>query len=99
MTTNTLDSRISINPKIRAGKPCITGHRIAVHELAIWHEHLGMSIDAIAAEYDLSIADVYIGLGYYFVNKAQIDKEIREAQEEVEGLKKNHVSITSSELL
>lgn len=92
MTASTLDSRISINPKIRGGKACITGHRIAVHDLAIWHEHLGMSIDAIAAEYELTIADIYIGLAYYFLNKVQIDKEIKLAQKEVEELRKNHIS-------
>lgn len=98
MKASTLDNRISINSKIRAGKPCITGHRIAVHDLAIWHEHLGMSVAAIVAEYDLAIADVYIGLAYYFMNKVQIDKEIQAAKDEAEQLKKNHVSILDQKL-
>ena len=93
VTAKSLDTHIHIDPKIRGGKPCITGRRIAVHDLAIWHEHLGMSIDAIAVDYDLEIAYIYIGLGYYFANKEQIDEEIRLAKEEVEAMRKNHVSI------
>lgn len=93
ITARSLDTRISIDNRIRGGKPCITGRRIAVHDLAVWHEHLGMSIDTIAVEYNLSISDVYIGLGYYFANKEQIDAEIEAAKREIEMLRQNHVSI------
>jgi uncharacterized protein (DUF433 family) len=93
IAATSLDTRIHIDPRIRGGKPCITGRRIAIHDLAIWHEHLGMSVDVIAVEYDLDISDIYIGLAYYFANKEQIDKEIRAAKAEVEALQQNHVSV------
>lgn len=97
MKTN-LETRIISSPKIRGGKPCIQGHRIAIHDLAIWHEYHGMSVDEIATSYDLQLSDIYIGLGYYFANKAQIDAEIRKNQEEIEQLRKKHISILDEKL-
>jgi uncharacterized protein (DUF433 family) len=56
--TLVLDSRIVSNPKIKGGKPCIAGRRISVQDIAIWNEGIGMGVDKIAAEYDLSLTDI-----------------------------------------
>ena len=47
--TNTLQ-RISINPEIRFGKPCITGTRIAVGDVLSWLAS-GMTYEEIEEDY------------------------------------------------
>lgn len=76
-----LDSRITTNPKIKGGKPCIAGRRISVQDIVIWHERIGMGVDKIAAEYDLSLTDIYIALAFYYANREQIDQSIREDEQ------------------
>lgn len=87
MATKTLDQHIEITPGIAGGKPRIAGHRITVHDVAIWHEAMGKSADEIAAEYDLSLADVYAALAYYFDHRDEIDQEIKDSELLVETLK------------
>lgn len=71
-----LDSRIVIDKKIKGGKPCLAGHRIAVQDIVVWHERLGMAVDTIAADYDLTLTDIYIALAFYYANREAIDKSI-----------------------
>jgi len=84
-----LDSRIVIDEKIKGGKPCLAGHRIAVQDIVIWHERLGMGIDSIAVDYDLTLTDIYIALAFYYANREAIDNSIREDERLSETLKKS----------
>ncbi len=72
-----LDRHIESTPDVCGGKPRIAGHRITVQNVVIWHERLGLSADEIAAEYDLTLADVYAALAYYYDHRAEIDASIR----------------------
>ena len=83
----TMDQYIECSPEIAGGQPRIAGHRITVQNVAVWHERMGMSADEIAAEYDLSLADVYAALAYYFVHLAEIDKSIAEGDALAEALR------------
>ena len=87
MASKTLDEHIEITPETAGGKPRIRGRRITVQDIAIWHERLGQSADEIAAEYDLSLADVYAALAYYFDHRAEIDRRIAEGNALVEALR------------
>src|SRR5438034_572147 len=87
MSSKTLDQHIEITPGICGGKPRIAGHRITVQNIAIWHDRLGKSADEIAAEHDLTLADVHAGLAYYFDHRAEIDQSIAEGEEFVEALR------------
>src|SRR5262249_11454626 len=87
MATKTLDQHIEVTPQIAGGKPRIAGHRITVQNVVVWHELMGKSVDEIAAEYDLSVADVYAALAYYFDHREEIDRTMRESQAFVEGLR------------
>lgn len=78
MVAKSLDQHIEITPGIAGGKPRIAGHRITVHTVAIWHEVMGKTGDEIAAEYDLTLSDVYAALAYYFDHRDDIDRDIRE---------------------
>jgi uncharacterized protein (DUF433 family) len=87
MQTKTLDEHIETTPEIAGGKPRIAGHRITVENIAVWHERMGKSVEEIAAEYDLSLADIHAGLAYYFDHRAEIDASIQESDAFVESMR------------
>jgi uncharacterized protein (DUF433 family) len=43
----------------------------------LWHERLDLSADEIATEYDLSLADIYAALAYYYDHREEIDRSIK----------------------
>ncbi len=98
MTTQILDKHIEITPGIVGGKPRITGHRITVQNIVIWHEWLGRSADEIAAEYDLTLADIYAALAYYYDHQLEIDQSIRESEAFVETLRQQTPSKVAKKL-
>lgn len=83
-----LDRHIEITPGIAGGKPHIAGHRITVQNVVIWHERMGLSADEIAAEYDLTLSEVYAALAYYYDHQAEIDESIRADEAFVEELRR-----------
>ena len=84
--------RIECTPGIVGGKPRIVGHRITVQDIVIWHERLGQSVDEIASDYELTLADVYAALAYYFDHRAEIDRSIAEGQAFAETLRRQSPS-------
>ena len=88
MTVQTLDRYIEVTPNIAGGKPHIAGHRITIQNIAIWHEWMGYSADEIATEYKLTLAGVYAALAYYYDNRPEIEKSIKESDAFVEELRK-----------
>jgi uncharacterized protein (DUF433 family) len=85
MAIETVDQHIATTPGIAGGKPHVAGHRITVQHIAVWHERLGRSADEIAAEYNLTLADVYAALAYYFDHRADIDRTIDDSEAFVEA--------------
>lgn len=73
-----LVQHIEQTPGVRGGKPCLTGTRITVGDIALMHLKLGQSIAEIAAEYELSLASVYAALAYYYDHQAEIDRQTDE---------------------
>lgn len=63
MTREELLQRISIDPKVCFGKPCIRGHRIWV-SLVLDMLAGGMKAEQIMAEYDLTEADINACIAY-----------------------------------
>ena len=86
MTLTALDRHIEATPGICGGKPRIAGHRITVHNVALWKTRSGMTPEDIASEYDLALADVYAALTYYHDHKKQIDREIAEGEARAEAM-------------
>ena len=93
-----LDQRIERTEGICGGKPRISGHRITVQDIVVWHERGGWSVDEIASEYDLSLADVYAALAYYFAHRERIDRSIEESKAFVKEMKEK-MSSTGAEPL
>jgi uncharacterized protein (DUF433 family) len=94
----TLDQHIEMTADVAGGKPRIAGRRITVQDIAIWHERMGKSADEIASEYDLSLADVYAALTYYFDHRQEIDRAISEGNAFAEALKQSTPSKLSQKL-
>ena len=69
-----------------------------VHDIAIWHERLGRSADEIATEYDLTLADVYAALAYYFDHREEIDQQIEQGQALAEESRLHNPSKVSQKL-
>ena len=98
MATETLHQHIEITPSISGGKPRIAGHRITVENIVIWHERMGKSADEIATEYDLTLADVYAALAYYFDHRTEIDQSLEESRTFVKTLRQQTSSKLSEKL-
>lgn len=98
MVTKTLDEHIVITPGVKSGRPRIAGHRITVQDIVIWHEWMGRSVDEIASDYNLNIADVYAALAYYHDHRKMIDEQIKDDDEFVEALKKETPSRLAKKL-
>src|SRR5687768_18145309 len=92
MVTKTLDEHIEITPHVMGGKPSIAGHRISVQDIVIWHDRLGYTVEKIASDYNLSLADVYATLAYYYDHKEEIDKSIKKGEKFVEEMKRKKPS-------
>jgi len=69
-------SEIVTTPDTLGGAPRIEGRRIGVHHIAARVVDGGESPMAVAAEYDLDIADVHRALTYYYDNP----EEMRQVQ-------------------
>lgn len=95
---DTIASHIEMSPGVAGGKPRIAGHRITVQNIVIWHERLGVSADEIAAEYGLSLADVYAALAYYYDHRDEIDRAIREDEEFIAELRRRTPSVLREKL-
>lgn len=68
--------RISINPAIRGGKPCIKGTRITVYDVL---EYLagGMTEDAILADFpDLTRDDVRACLAFAAARERRVENSV-----------------------
>jgi uncharacterized protein (DUF433 family) len=81
MQARTLEQHIELTPGVVGGKPRIAGRRITVQDIVIWHEQLGKSADEIAVEYDLTLADVYAALAYYFDHRTEMDRAMADDTE------------------
>lgn len=92
--TPTLDRHIEITPGVCGGKPRIAGHRITVQNVAIWHERLGRGADEIAADYDLTLAEVYAALAYYFDHREEIDASIEAGEALAEAIRQETQATT-----
>jgi len=98
MVVKILDQHIEITPGIAGGKPRIAGRRITVQNIAIWHEWMGRSADEIASEYDLTLADVYAALAYYYDHRPEIEQAIKESESFVEALRQQIPSKVAQKL-
>jgi uncharacterized protein (DUF433 family) len=67
-------SHVTSTPGVCGGKPCITGTRIRVWDVASLAQS-GYSTDEILSHYpSLTLADVHAALAYFYDNRIDIEK-------------------------
>jgi hypothetical protein len=64
-----------------------------VANIAIAYLRLGQSWEEIAVEYDLTLAEVYAAIAFYYDNKLAIDESIRAAETCAESLRSEYPSL------
>ena len=82
---------ITTNPESREGRPCIAGTSLEVAVIAIAKIMQGKSAEEIAADYDLSLPQVYAALAYYYSHKDEIDATIQERRKLAQEMKEKRV--------
>ena len=96
---NVISEHITINPGFCGGQPCITGHRIKVQDVVIWHEEMGMSPEEIIYHYpSITLADVYAALTYYHDHREEIRTQIRADETFVRELQAQNPSMLQQKL-
>jgi uncharacterized protein (DUF433 family) len=76
---NTIQSinLISINPQVRGGRPCIDGTTLRVIDIVMAQLFHQRTPSEIATDYEISLAQVYAALAYYYEHKTELDEDIR----------------------
>jgi len=62
------------------GRARIARRGFKIHVLAALHNH-GWTVDDLVEQYDLTPAEIYAGLSYYYDHKDEIDRGNREGEE------------------
>ena len=68
---------ITTDAAVRSGRPCLAGTSLRVTDIAMANLYHQRTADEIAADYDLSLAQVHAALSYYYQHKAELDADIR----------------------
>ncbi len=76
-----LSQQIEKTPDVCGGRACISGHRIRVADIVVWHERRGYAPDEILDFFPgLTLSDVHAALAYYFNNRDEIDNDLRQEE-------------------
>ena len=89
MTTIYSIDYIVSDPDHRRGRPRIRGTGITVHNIAE-DVNNGMTIEQIVEAFELTSAQVYAALSYYYDHKETIDREILDDQRQTEDYIRQH---------
>lgn len=98
MSRQTTYRHIVSTPGVCGGKPRIDGRRITVHNVVVWHEQMGYSVDEIATLYDLTLSEIYSALAYYHDHQAEIDESIEQGEAYAEALRTTTPSLVAQRL-
>ena len=98
MTTQILDRHIESSPSVAGGKPRLSGRRITVQNVAIWHLRMGKSVDEICTEHGLELSEVHAALAHYFDHREEIDHSFKASEEFVAALRKSTPSVLKRKL-
>jgi uncharacterized protein (DUF433 family) len=86
MSVPTEIKHIVKTPGFYSGNPCIDDYKIAVHDIAVLHNHRYTPEQIIAEHYpELTLSQVYAALLYYYEHQAEIDAEIAAEDAEIKA--------------
>jgi uncharacterized protein (DUF433 family) len=81
------------------GAPRITGSRIRVKDVVIWHVHQRMSLEEIITNWPhLTLASVHAALAFYYDRKDEIEAEIDADEAWYEEMKAKTPSLVQTKL-
>ncbi len=87
LQTKTEHPYVEINSKICSGSPVVAGTRVRIVDVAVEYEYLNYSPDEIInAHPHLKLEQVHDALSYYYENRSEIDKKIKEDKQLIEKL-------------
>ncbi|MEK6262174.1 MAG: DUF433 domain-containing protein [Planctomycetota bacterium] len=90
---------IESQPGVCGGQPCITGTRIRVQDVFVWHELQGQSAGEIVSRFpQLGMADVYAALAYYWDHRDEIQRDMQAESDLVTRLCQQSVSPLAEKL-
>lgn len=69
---------IEQTPNVAHGAPRISGTRIRVQDVVNWYLRVGRTVEQIVQEFELSPAQIYAALAYYYDHQAEIDQALDE---------------------
>jgi uncharacterized protein (DUF433 family) len=99
MATQTLDELIEIGPSAIGPQPRIAGRGIKVKYIVIWHNQQGMSAEEIAQMYDITPAQVYAALTYYYLHKEEMDARLQADAEFLAEMEQQSTSVIPPEVV
>lgn len=89
-TVTEISSLLSVDPAIRAGRPCIAGTAVSVHRIASWH-NMGLIPEEISRKVGhISLAQVHAALAHYHANQSEIDRDLETDDREANALAAQH---------
>ena len=86
-------------PDVRFGKPRIAGRRVAVVDIVLQYNNLGMSAEEIAVDYELPLAAVHAALSYYYDHKEEIEESIEKNKNALEQIARERPSLIEEALI
>lgn len=82
---------IYTDPTVRRGAPCIKGTTLRVLDVVMAMLFHQRTPDDLMGDYEVSAAGIHAALAYYYLNKSQIDEDIRNAIAEARNYKEQRV--------
>ena len=82
---------ITKNPTVRGGRPCVAGTGLRVTDLVMAHLFHKRTPDEVAADYAISLAQVYASLAYYYQHKTELDEDIQQQILRARNAKENMI--------
>jgi uncharacterized protein (DUF433 family) len=86
-SASVLKQHVSSTPGVANGKPCVAGTRIRVQDIVIRTELGDSADDLVRAWPHITLADVHAALAYYYDNRDEIDRQIRDSDTIIEQAK------------
>ncbi len=91
LQTKTEHPYVSINPQICGGSPVVAGTRVRIVDIALEYEYLNCSPDEIInAHPHLKLEQVHDALSYYYENREEMDKKIKDDKTFIQKLTEAH---------
>lgn len=92
-----MDTILSINlivsnPDVRGGRPCLAGTGLRVTDIVIASIMRLQSPDEIAFGFDITLAQVYAAMAYYYEHQAELDADMRQQVATAQILKERHIA-------